>query len=98
MSFDILEGHNFMNLTTYYPDGRGRTTPGWFAREGDTLYVVTGAESYKVKRLRGNPRCEVQPCDRAGTPLDEGPTAPGVASIHSPGTAAGSEANQALPR
>jgi hypothetical protein len=94
--FDILEGHRFMNLTTFYEDGRARTTPVWFAREGDTLYVTTGADSWKVRRLRKTSRCTVQPCDSRGNPLDGGPIAEAVGAIHEEGTPTAQKADKLL--
>jgi PPOX class probable F420-dependent enzyme len=36
-----------------------------------TLYVRTGEDSGKVKRIRNNPRVRVMPCDMRGGPLGE---------------------------
>lgn len=38
----------------------------WVTRDGEALYVITGAESGKVKRMRNNPKSEVAPCDVRG--------------------------------
>ena len=40
----------------------------WFAADGDTLYVFTGGDSGKVKRLRRSSRARIAPCDARGTP------------------------------
>jgi PPOX class probable F420-dependent enzyme len=60
-----------MNLTTFRKSGVGVTTPVWFAQEGETLYVVTDANSGKTKRLRNNDAVEVGPSDARGKPLGD---------------------------
>lgn len=70
--FPALQDQQFMNLTTYRKNGDAVVTPVWFAQEGETLYVMTGAEAGKVKRIRNSGRVQVGPSDRAGKPL--GPT------------------------
>lgn len=72
-AFPALQGHQFMNLVTYRKNGEAVTTPVWFAQEGNTLYVMTGADSGKVKRIRNNAKVQVGPSDRRGQSL--GPTA-----------------------
>jgi len=78
-AFDALDGHEFINLTTYRRSGRPVVTPVWFARSGDRLYVMTMADSGKLKRIRHTPAVDVGPSDRAGKPL--GATEPAVARI-----------------
>ena len=63
--------HSFLNLETFKRSGQGVKTPVWFAQEGLTLYVRTGAESGKVKRVRNNGRARVVPSDAQGQPLGE---------------------------
>lgn len=70
-AFPHLQGHNFMNLTTYRKSGVAVVTPVWFAQKADKIYVFTGGESGKVKRIRNNGKVEVGPCDRSGKPLGE---------------------------
>ncbi|MFQ3566053.1 MAG: PPOX class F420-dependent oxidoreductase [Aggregatilineales bacterium] len=69
--FRHLAGHRYMSLTTFRKDGTPVPTPVWFAQEGDHLYVVTGAESGKVKRIRRNAQVEVAPCTVRGELLGE---------------------------
>jgi PPOX class probable F420-dependent enzyme len=61
----------FLNLETFKRSGQGVKTPVWFAQEGPTLYVRTGSESGKVKRVRNNGRARVVPSDAQGKPLGE---------------------------
>ncbi len=77
--FSLLQGQQFMNLITFRKTGQSVITPVWFAEDGDQLYVMTGAEAGKVKRIRNNGRAEVGPSDRAGKPL--GPTVPAAAQV-----------------
>lgn len=68
-AFSTLQNQEFMNLATYRKSGDAVVTPVWFAQEGDTLYVMTGAEAGKIKRIRNNGRVQVGPSDRGGKPL-----------------------------
>ncbi len=82
--FPHLHGHQYANLTTYRKSGVAVPTPVWFAIEPDAqgqevLYVVTGADSGKVKRIRNNPRVALEPSDQRGKTL--GPSADGQARI-----------------
>ncbi len=40
----------------------------WFVQDADRLYVVTGADTGKVKRIRNSSAVKVGPCDRRGRP------------------------------
>lgn len=66
-----FERQNFLNLETFRRSGQGVKTPVWFVQDGPTLYVRTGAESGKVKRVRNNGRARVVPSDAQGRPLGE---------------------------
>jgi hypothetical protein len=68
-AFSVLQGHYYMNLTTFRKNGAAVPTPVWFAEENGKLYVVTGRNLGKVKRIRNNPRVLVEPCDRKGNTL-----------------------------
>lgn len=85
-SFTHLQGHQYMSLTTFRKTGQAVPTPVWFAQSGENLYVMTGAESGKVKRIRSNAQVEVAPCTRSGDIL--GPSAEAAARILSPEEAA----------
>ena len=61
----------FINVETYRRNGQGVPTPAWFVEDKGTLYVRTGDNSGKVKRIRNNPRVRVTPCDMRGGPLGE---------------------------
>ncbi|MFJ8297496.1 PPOX class F420-dependent oxidoreductase [Streptomyces sp. NPDC094447] len=61
-----LRRGRYVSLTTYRRNGTGVATPVWYAVEGDELYVWTRSDSWKVKRLRNDPRVEVALCDLRG--------------------------------
>ena len=57
----------YLNLETFKRDGRGVKTPVWFVlRKNGAFYVYTEAGSWKVKRIRNNPRVRIAPCDMRG--------------------------------
>lgn len=66
-----LDRHRYLSLATFRRDGREVATPVWFAAVEGRLYVFTGGESGKVKRLRHSPRARVAPSDARGRVLGE---------------------------
>jgi PPOX class probable F420-dependent enzyme len=64
-----LDRHRYMSLATFRRSGAEIATPVWFAAAGGRLYVFTGGESGKVKRLRNSPRARVAPSDSRGRVL-----------------------------
>jgi len=76
-----LGAEKFVSLTTYKKDGAAVATPMWIGRDGDHLFVWTPVDSWKVKRVRNNPRVALAPCSRGGK-VREGATAvEGVAEV-----------------
>ena len=63
---DSLDGERYLSLATFRKSGKEVATPVWFAREEDRLFVVTGGDSGKVKRLRNSPRSRIAACDVRG--------------------------------
>jgi uncharacterized protein len=49
----------YISLETFKKSGQGVKTPVWFVLHNDALYVYTEADSWKVKRIRNNPRVRV---------------------------------------
>lgn len=77
-TFDVLNGHSYMSLTTFRKTGDPVATPVWFVREGDRLLLITQNQSGKAKRIRNNtPEVTVAPCTASGQVL--GPAAKGRA-------------------
>ncbi len=70
MSTDRLapfRNKKYLNLETFKRDGRGVKTPVWFVlTDTGAFYIYTEAESWKVKRIRRNPRVRIAPCDMRG--------------------------------
>jgi PPOX class probable F420-dependent enzyme len=56
----------FVSLTTFKRNGEGVSGPMWIGRDGDDLFVWTPADSWKVKRVRNNPRVLLAPSSRSG--------------------------------
>jgi len=65
-TLDELGHAKYLSLTTFRRDGTPVATPVWLVREGDTLRVITQADSGKAKRLRHTTRVLVAPCDARG--------------------------------
>ncbi len=64
-----LERHRYISLATFRRSGAEVATPVWFAAADGRLYVFTGGESGKVKRLRNSPRARVAPSNSRGRVL-----------------------------
>ncbi|AVH94704.1 hypothetical protein GCM10010497_19120 [Streptomyces cinereoruber] len=61
-----LRRGRYVSLTTFRKNGTGVATPVWYAVEGSELYAWTRTDSWKVKRLRNDPRVEAAVCDMRG--------------------------------
>jgi PPOX class probable F420-dependent enzyme len=61
-----LARERYLSLGTFRRDGTEVRTPVWIVALGHRLYVVTGGDSGKVKRLRHSSRARVAPCDARG--------------------------------
>ncbi len=63
-----FSGEKYLSLETFKLDGSGVRTPLWFVEMDGALYVWTGSDSWKVKRLLKNPRIQVVPSGARGQP------------------------------
>ncbi len=62
-----LASEKYVSLTTYTRDGTPKALPVWIVGAGGgRLALVTSIDSWKVKRIRNDPRVALQPSDRAG--------------------------------
>ncbi|MFF0813671.1 PPOX class F420-dependent oxidoreductase [Rhodococcus sp. NPDC003318] len=61
----------YVLLTTFRKDGTPVPTPLWAAADGDRLLMWTVTDSWKVKRIRRNPRVTIAACDARGNPKGE---------------------------
>lgn len=77
-----LQGHRYLNLTTFRRSGEPVVTPVWFAEQDGKLYITTQAQSGKVRRIRHTPRVLVGPADVRGRPL--GPPVEATARVLPP--------------
>ncbi|MSQ12549.1 MAG: hypothetical protein EXR47_00080 [Dehalococcoidia bacterium] len=68
----LLKSENLCYITTYDAIGKPRTVEIWFVCEQGKLYISTGAQSVKVKKLRVTPRARVAIGGWKG-PVVEGP-------------------------
>ncbi len=62
----ILEGHQYMALTTTRRNGNAVTTPVWFTTKDERIYLYTEANSGKIKRIRHTPQVTIAPCTSSG--------------------------------
>ncbi|MFJ9416770.1 PPOX class F420-dependent oxidoreductase [Streptomyces sp. NPDC101227] len=63
---EALARSPYVSLVTYRRNGNPVATPVWAVADGDELLVWTRDDSWKVKRLRNDPRVTVTPCDVRG--------------------------------
>ena len=73
--FAALVGAQFLVLTTFRQNGEAVPTTVWFAERDGKLYITTGAEAGKLKRIRSTPRVTLAPSDRVGVVTDAAVTA-----------------------
>ena len=71
ITLEQFENQAYMNLETYRKNGEGVKTPVWFVEHNDTIYVRTGEDSWKVKRLSNNPQVGIVPSTNSGSPLGD---------------------------
>ncbi|MGW0017669.1 PPOX class F420-dependent oxidoreductase [Rhodococcus sp. NPDC003382] len=67
-SFADLAAAKFVLLSTFRKNGTAVPTAVWAAADGDRLLVWTETDSYKVRRLRRDPRITLAVCDARGGP------------------------------
>ena len=61
-----FDGRKYISLETFKKNGQGVKTPIWFVLYKNAFYVYTEADSWKVKRIRNNPRVRVAACTLRG--------------------------------
>jgi PPOX class probable F420-dependent enzyme len=65
--FAALARERHISLTTFKRDGSTASTPVWVVSDdARRLLVWSGANTWKVKRIRNDPRVRVAPCDSKG--------------------------------
>ncbi|NGP08713.1 PPOX class F420-dependent oxidoreductase [Rhodococcus sp. 14C212] len=78
-TFADLAAAKYVLLTTFRKDGTPVPTAVWAAADADRLLVWTVTDSYKVKRLRRDPRITLAVCDVRGNPRSA--AVPGTATV-----------------
>lgn len=71
MTFADLGDARYIALETFRKNGQGVVTPVWVAGKNGKLYVITEADSWKVKRIRANSRVRLAPSDSRGNPTGD---------------------------
>jgi uncharacterized protein len=61
----------YLNIETFRRNGVGVKTPVWFVQDGEVLFVKTGVDSGKVKRIRNNCSVKIAPCKMNGKLISE---------------------------
>ncbi len=77
-SYEWLQHHEYVSLTTFKKSGERVATPVWFATAGGKIYLYSELHAGKMKRARNNPRIEVAPCTFRGAV--RGPSVAGTAA------------------
>jgi PPOX class probable F420-dependent enzyme len=67
-SLEQFSKKKYLSLETFRKNGKSVRTPVWFVPDGETIYVNTGVNSGKVKRIRNNGKVNIAPCKMDGTP------------------------------
>ena len=82
-----LATQRYVSLTTFRRDGTAASAPVWVVSDdGERLLVWTGADTWKVKRIRRDPRVFIAPADFRGREL--GPPVEARAQVLGPEAAA----------
>jgi uncharacterized protein len=62
----MLAESPYVSLRTFRPNGSSVDTPVWIAGLDDSLVAFTDGTSWKVKRVRADPRCALAVCNVVG--------------------------------
>lgn len=65
-TFSDLIREKYIALTTFRKTGEAVVTPLWFAESLGTIYVESGANEGKLKRIRHTARITLAPCTLSG--------------------------------
>lgn len=77
-----LADERYIALTTYTRAGTPKSVPVWPVDAGDgRLGFVTSSHTWKVKRLRNDPRVQLRPSDSRGRPKADGQVTTGIAEV-----------------
>jgi len=68
-TLEQFSGRRYINLESYKKNGEPKQTPVQSLEHDGLVYVRTGPTTWKVKRIRRNPRVRVALSDRRGNPV-----------------------------
>jgi len=80
-TFKELGETEFVSIESFRKNGVGVKSPVWITEENGKLQCWTGADSWKVKRIRNNPNVNLAICDRAGNIESDWVSATGQVSV-----------------
>ena len=61
-----LDNEKYVSLETFKKDGNGVKTPVWVAPLDGKLVIFSAGDSFKIKRVRRNPKARAAACDVRG--------------------------------
>jgi hypothetical protein len=76
-----LDDAKYISFTTFKRDGTPKAVPVWITGSDGSYLFTTGADAWKTKRLRNDPRVEAQVCDMRGRVAPEAPVYRGTAEV-----------------
>lgn len=76
-----LAAEKFVSLTTLKKSGEAVPGPMWIAGDDGGLVMWTHADSWKVKRVRRDPRVTLVPCSQSGKVRDGATAVEGSAVV-----------------
>jgi hypothetical protein len=66
-----LQNQTYINIETVRKNNLPARTPVWFVMEDGLIFVRTGTQSGKVKRIRNNPVVKIAACRQNGDLMGE---------------------------
>jgi len=79
-AFSALADERYISITTFRRDGSPASTPVWVVSDDpQRLLIATGPETWKVRRIKSDPRVQVAGCNARGK--IHGETIDGVARL-----------------
>lgn len=74
----------YVSFTTFKRNGERKPLPVWIVPIDGGAGFTTGHDSWKLKRLRNDPRCELQPSNGRGVVVDGAMVVTGTAREATP--------------
>jgi len=62
-----IKNEKYVSFTTFRKNGERKSAPVWITETPNgQIGFTTGTGSWKLRRLKNDDRCELQPCDQRG--------------------------------